>query len=61
LADKNIDWASKQGHDIAETFKQKLMEQNNITEESQQTMFSFAFDEKMYGQTDAAFTLLLKE
>ena len=60
LADKNIDWASKQGHDIAETFKQKLMEQNNITEESQQTMFSFAFDEKMYGQTDAAFTLLVE-
>jgi hypothetical protein len=59
LKDKNIDWASKQGHDVAETFKQKFLEQNNITDETQQTMFSFMFDEKMYGQTDAAFTLLV--
>ena len=60
LKDKNIDWASKQGHDIAETFKQKFMEQNNITDETQQTMFSFMFDENMYGKTDAAFSLLAK-
>ena len=60
LADKNIDWASKQGHDISETFKQKLMEQNGITGTDEQTMFSFMFDEKMYGKTDAAFSVLVQ-
>jgi hypothetical protein len=60
LADKNIDWASAQGKDIAETFKQKLMEQNGITGTDEQTMFSFMFDEKMYGKTDAAFSLLVQ-
>jgi hypothetical protein len=58
LKNKNINWASQQGHDVAETFKQKLMEQYSITGESEQAMFSFMFDEKMYGKTDAAFTLL---